>query len=117
MSSGKINMPASHPIPKEAAEAFNKALAAFFAWTVEEQRDSRIEPSIVQRYSIAAVCDLIETFADPMPENVYQFLTWLAAEHTIAAPADRSYASGAKCLRTLRDKHLSPIGTSQQRDQ
>lgn len=109
-------MPAKHPIPKEGAEAFNKALAAFYAWTIEEERDRHVEPSIVQRYSIAAVCDVIGAFDDPMPENVYQFLTWLAAEHTLAAPVDRSYASGAKCLRALRDTHLSPIETSQQRD-
>jgi hypothetical protein len=109
-------MAAENPIPKDGAEAFNKALAAFYAWTAEEERDSRIEPSIVQRYSIGAVCDLIEVFDDPMPENVYQFLIWLAGEHSVAAPADRSYTSGARCLRALRDRHLSPIATSQRRD-
>jgi hypothetical protein len=51
-----------------------------------------------------------------MPENVYQFLTWLAAEHLVAAPGDRSFASGAKCLKALRDKHLSPVETNQQQD-
>jgi hypothetical protein len=109
-------MPAKYPIPKDGAEAFNKALAAFYAWASEEERDSRVEPSIVQRYSIGAVCDLIEAFDDPMPENVYQFLIWLAAEHSVTAPADRSYASGAQCLRALRDRHLSSVTTSQQRD-
>ena len=88
-------MAAKPPIPKDGAEAFNKAVAAFYNWTVEEERDSLIEPHIVQRYSIGAVCDLIRAFDDPMPENVYQFLTWLAAralvrdeagtEHTIVA--------------------------------
>jgi hypothetical protein len=91
-------MAVNYPIPKEGAEAFNKALAAFYAWTVEGERDSRAEPIIVQRCSIGAVCDLIAVFDDPMPENVYQLLTWLAAEHSVAAPADRSFASGAKCL-------------------
>ena len=109
-------MAVNYPIPKEGAEAFNKALAAFYAWTVEEERDSRAEPIIVQRCSIGAVCDLIAVFDDSMPENVYQFLTWLAAEHSVAAPADRSFASGAKCLRALRDQHLSPVDTNQQRD-
>jgi hypothetical protein len=70
----------------------------------------------VQRCSIGAVCDLIAVFDDPMPENVYQLLTWLAAEHSVAAPADRSFANGAKCLRALRDQHLSPVDTNQQRD-
>jgi hypothetical protein len=70
----------------------------------------------VQRCSIGAVCDLIAVFDDPMPENVYQFLTWLAAEHLVAAPGDRSFASGAKCLKALRDKHLSPVETNQQQD-
>jgi hypothetical protein len=109
-------MPAKYTIPKNGAEAFNKALAAFYAWTMEEDRDSRVEPNIVQHYSIGAVCDLIEAFDDPMPENVYQFLIWLAGEHSVAAPADRSYASGAQCLRALRDRHLSPVATTQQRD-
>ena len=108
-------MASSYPIPKEGAEAFNKALAAFYAWTVEEERDSRVEPSILQRCSIAAVCELIAVFEDPMPENVYQFLTWLASEHSVAAPADRSYASGAMCLRALRDTHLTPVETNYQR--
>lgn len=108
-------MAGNHPIPKEGAEAFNKALAAFYAWTVEEERDSRVEPSILQRCSIAAVCELTAVFEDPMPENVYQFLTWLASEHSVAAPADRSYASGAMCLRALRDTHLTPVETNYQR--
>ena len=105
-------MAVNYPIPKEGAEAFNKALATFYAWTVEEERDSRAEPIIVQRCAIGAVCDLIAVFDDPMPENVYQLLTWLAAEHSVAAPADRSFASGAKCLRALRDQHLSPVDTN-----
>jgi hypothetical protein len=109
-------MAAKPPIPKDGAEAFNKAVAAFYNWTVEEQRDSLIEPHIVQRYSIGAVCDLIRAFDDPMPENVYQFLTWLAAKLSGDPPADRSYASGAKCLKALRDKHLSRIETSHQAD-
>lgn len=109
-------MTAKHPIPKDGAEAFNKALAAFYAWTIEDERDSRVEPGIVQRCSIGAVCDLIEAFDDPMPENVYQFLIWLAAEHSVTAPPNRSYASGAQCLRALRDRHLSSVAPSQQRD-
>jgi len=100
--------------PKEGAEAFNKALAAFYAWTVEEERNGRVEPSIVQRCSIRAVCDLCAAFDDPMPENVYQLLTSLAAEHSIASPDDRSFASGAKCLKALRDKHISPAETNRQ---
>ena len=104
------------PIPKEGAEAFNKALAAFYAWTVEEERDSGVEPSIAQRCSIGAVCDLIAGFDDLMPENVYRFLTRLAAEHSVAPPGDRSFASGGKCLKALRDKHLSPVKTNQQQD-
>ncbi|MBV9018084.1 MAG: hypothetical protein JO058_20745 [Alphaproteobacteria bacterium] len=109
-------MASKYPIPHEGAEAFNKALAAFYAWTVEEARDSRVEPSIVQRWSIRAVCDLIAVYDDPMPENVYQFLTWLAAEHSVSPPGDRSFASGAKCLKALRGKHLSPAETNQQQD-
>lgn len=103
-------------IPNEGAEAFNKALAAFYAWTVEEERDSRVEPGVVQRYSIGAICDLIEAFDDPMPENVYQFLIWLAAEHSVVTPGDRSYASGAKCLRELRNQHMASAENSREQD-
>src|ERR1700730_14239651 len=89
------------PIPTDRADAFNKAIAACHNWTVEENRDSLIEPEIVQRHSISAVCNFVEAFNDPMPDNVYQFLCWLAAERSGAAPDNHSYASGARCLRSL----------------
>jgi hypothetical protein len=104
-----------HSESKAGVEAFNKALAAVYAWTIEEEEASSGEPSSVQRCSIGAMCDLIEVFDDPMPENVYQFLTWMAAEHSVTAPADRSYASGSIRLRALRDKNLSPADTGLQR--
>ena len=100
-------MPADNPIPKDFADAFNKALAAFHNWTTEENRDGLIEPEFVQRHSIRSMCNFIEAFDDPMPDNVYQFLCWLAAGQSGAAPDDRSYASGARCLRALRDKHIA----------
>ena len=102
-------MPAEYPIPADRADAFNKAIAAFHNWTVEETRDRLIEPGIVQRYAISEVCDLMEVFDDPMPDNVYQFLCWLAAKHSGEAPNDRTYVSGAKCLRALRTKYLSSL--------
>jgi hypothetical protein len=95
------------PIPQDRADAFNKAIAAFHNWTIEENRDSLIEPEIVQRHSISAVCNFVEAFNDPMPDNVYQFLCWLAAEQSGAAPDNPSYASGARCLRALRDKYMA----------
>jgi hypothetical protein len=98
---------ANNPIPKDFAGAFNKALAAFHNWTTEEHRDGLIEPEFVQRHSISSVCNFIEAFNDPMPDNVYQFLCWLAAGQSGTAPDDRSYASGARCLRALRDKHIT----------
>ena len=100
-------MPADNRIPKDFADAFNKALAAFHNWTTEGNRNSVIEPEFVQRHSIGSMCNFIEVFNDPMPDNVYQFLCWLAAGQSGAAPNDRSYASGARCLRALRDKHLA----------
>ena len=102
-------MPAKAAIPKEAAELFNKALAVFYAWTVDELSEERVEPSIAQRYSIGAACDLVQSFNDPMPANAYELLVSLAAAGDIRAPADRSYASGALCLKALRSKHLASI--------
>lgn len=102
-------MPAKSIAPKEAAELFNKAIAVFYAWVVDELSDGRIEPSIVQRYSIGAACDLVQAFDDPMPANAYELLVSLAGSHAVPVPADRSYASGAICLKALRSKHLASI--------
>jgi hypothetical protein len=44
-----------------------------------------------------------------MPDNVYRFLCWLAAEHSGTAPQDRSYASGARCLRMIRDNRADAM--------
>jgi hypothetical protein len=98
------------PIPKEGAELFIKALAVFYAWIVDELSEGHIEPSIAQRYSIGAACDLVQAFDDPMPANAYELLMSLAAARAVPAPADRSYASGAACLKALRDQHLASIG-------
>jgi hypothetical protein len=102
-------VPAKAAIPKEAAELFNKALAVFYAWIVDELSEARIEPSIAQLYSIGAACDLVQSFDDPMPANAYELLVSLAAAGAVRAPADRSYASGAICLKALRSKHLASI--------
>jgi hypothetical protein len=60
--------------PKDRADAFNKAIAALHNWTLEEKRDTAGEPSIAQRYSIGEICDLLEAFDGPKPENAYQFM-------------------------------------------
>jgi hypothetical protein len=73
--------------------------AVFYAWIVDELSEARIEPSIAQRYSIGAACDLVQSFDDPMPANAYELLVSLAAAGAVRAPADRSYASGAICLK------------------
>ena len=91
---------------KEAAELFSRAIAVFLCVGCRRTNDGSIEPCIVQRHSIGAACDFVQAFDDPMPENAYELLVSLAAAHAVPAPADRSYASGATCLRTLRDQHL-----------
>jgi hypothetical protein len=55
------------PIPPDRADAFNKAIAAFHNWTIEENWNSLMEPEIVQRHSISAVCNFVEAFNDPQP--------------------------------------------------
>ena len=102
-------MPCDCPMPADRADAFNKAIAALHNWIVEDKRDKLLEPTIVQRHTIAAVCDFVEVFNEPMPDNVYRFLCWLAAEHSGTAPQDRSYASGARCLRMIRDSHADAM--------
>ena len=40
-------MLADNPIPKDFADAANKALAAFHNWATEENRDGLVEPEFV----------------------------------------------------------------------
>src|SRR5215471_1989598 len=103
-------MVARDPISTETAELFNRALALFYAWIMDELSERHIEPGIVQQYSIGTVCDLVQAFDDPMSTDAYELLISLAGAHAVPAPADRSYASGARCLRALRDMYLEPIG-------
>ena len=95
-------------VPKEGAELFNKALAVLYVWTIDELNDGQIEPSIMQRYSIGAACDLVQAFGDPMPANAYELLMSLpaAAHLPFLHPQTSHTQSGATCLRALRDKRL-----------
>jgi hypothetical protein len=99
-------MAARGPIPTEAVELFNMALALFYAWMMDELRERHIEPSIVQKYSIGTVCDLVQVFDDPMPTDAHELLISLAGAHAVPAPTDGSYVSGARCLRALSDRYL-----------
>jgi len=103
-------MVARDPISTETAELFNRALALFYAWIMDELSERHIEPGIVQQYSIGSVCDLVQAFDDTMSTDAYELLLSLAGAHAVPAPADRSYASGARCLRTLLDNYLGSIG-------
>ena len=102
-------MPAKAAIPKEAAELFNKALAVFYAWIVDELSEARIEPSIAQRYSIGAACDLVQSFDDPMPANAYELLVSLAAAGLFAHPQTGHMPAAPYASRALRSKHLASI--------
>jgi len=102
-------MAARGPIPEEAAELFNKALALFYAWMMDELSQRHLEPHILQQYSIGMVCDLVQAFDDPMQTNAYEMLIGLTEAHAVPVPNDRSYASGATCLRELRDTYLEAI--------
>jgi len=102
-------MAARGPIPQGAAELFNKALALFYAWIMDELSQRHLEPHILQQYSIGMVCDLVQAFDDPMQTNAYEMLIGLAEAHAVPVPNDRSYASGATCLRELRDTYLEAI--------
>jgi hypothetical protein len=103
-------MPVRGPIPEDSAELFNQALALFYAWIMDELRERHLQPRIVQQYSIGMVCDLVQAFDDSMQANAYELLISLASAHAVPIPKDRSYASGATCLRALKGKYLESIG-------
>jgi hypothetical protein len=53
--------------------------------------------------AISVVCGLVTKFNDPMPDDIYQYLSSQAGSS--GELADRSYGNGARCLAGLiRDR-------------
>jgi hypothetical protein len=100
-------------IPANLREAFQDAMVAFHDWDRGGPEPKRFVGSSYLK--ISAVCNLVWSFTDTMPDDDYDKLCRLASnirrgqmteafwENPPAMPESRSYASGAKCLKSLID--------------
>ena len=105
-------MHTERPITKDEADAFDDAVAALDNWAGEDT-----EPKVIfrgERCTIGTVCNLAALFSDPMPEGMYGLLYSLALEHYVEPPDDYSYASGANCLRAVRNKYMARLDARRQ---
>ncbi len=93
------------PIPPKLAEAFFEAVRAYVRWAFVAP-----EPSItVDRddlVPISMVCRRVDAFTDPLPDEVFNALCFLATDNTQRhlkekLGADRTYATAAQCFLEL----------------
>jgi len=95
-------------IPPNLAEAFAQAVLVYGDWDPSiPEREVRIDGA---SYTMSAVCDLVDRYTDPLPEEVYTVLS----SHFHNMPhgelkkrfdeSDRTYAAGARCLRELIER-------------
>lgn len=91
------------PISTDLAEAFRDAVEAFLVW-----RQSNPEPEVSingRGYSMTAVCGLVDSFGDDLPEPVSEWLNYYmdisCNDLRAKLGADRTYRTGADCLREL----------------
>jgi hypothetical protein len=105
-------MHTERPITKDEADAFDDAVAALDNWAGEDT-----EPKVIFRgecCTIGTVCNLAALFSDSMPEGMYGLLYSLALQYYVEPPDDYSYASGAKCLRAVRNKCVARLEARRQ---
>jgi len=105
-------MHTERPITKDEADAFEDAVAALDDWAGEHP-----EPKVLfrgERCTIGTVCNLVGLFTESMPEGMYGLLYSFALQHYVEPPDDCSYASGAKCLRAVRNKYMARIEARRQ---
>jgi hypothetical protein len=95
----------SDPIPERLSEAFHHAVWLFDDWTPSVPE---LEVSLDRKpFSMSAVCGLVDTFNDPLPEQIVdRLLSYMHIQHAELRgklAQDRSYAGGARCLLGLID--------------
>jgi hypothetical protein len=92
------------PTPRELADAFADALLAYGDWSPGQPEH---EISIGQaKFSMTAVCGLFDQFADELPQQVFDKLRSYMdlpshSDLIVELAVNCSYATGARCLRTL----------------
>src|SRR4051812_34941287 len=105
-------MHAERPVTKHEADAFDDAVAALDSWAGEDT-----EPKVLlhgERCTIGTVFNRLGLFSDPMPAGIYGLVYSLALQHYVEPPDDYTYASGAKCLRAVRNKCVARIEAGRQ---
>jgi hypothetical protein len=92
-------------IPPNIAEAFFDAVRTYVRWAFTAP-----EPSIIvdgdEAIPISRVCERVEAFNDPLPNEVFNALYFLVTDETRRhlkekLGADRTYATVAQCLLKL----------------
>jgi hypothetical protein len=96
--------PSKDPIPLNLAEAFAEAVSRFqLTWSPAEHGP---EISIGRKpFSLKAVCSLVDSFEDKLPDDVFDVLDLCLDATQIRSKEDlgrnQTYAAGARCLRKL----------------
>src|SRR5579872_7459591 len=86
------------PIPIELRYAFKDAIGRYWDWF---QGQAEPEVSLEQKpVSIGKICDLVMTYADPMPEELWRLLVQDLGDFD-GLVQDRSYGSAARHLAQL----------------
>lgn len=87
-------------IPAELREAFHIAIGVIADWHLGGEL-----PPVIYRgrpMEITTICEGAGSFDDEMPDEIYCALCTLAGD-PLSGPKDRSYRSGARCLREIYD--------------
>jgi hypothetical protein len=92
------------PTRRDLAEAYADALSAYGDWSPGQP-----EPEIgigQTKFSMTAVCGLLDQFADELPQHVFKTLRSYMdlpshSDLIVELAVNCSYATGARCLRRL----------------
>lgn len=102
------------PIPPNLQAGFSRALASFVNWRARAALDlepvsiSLSEERSPSGVSVEMMCRLVMRYSGDMHERDYSLLSDIAARmRQVDPPADRTFASGGKCLLALVNRERS----------
>jgi hypothetical protein len=102
---------ADDPIPDDLTQAFREAVGCYiYRWTAaSEIRDQEMIRVRGKFYSVAGVCRLVQSFRDPLPDDVLgelldQLRTYWDLEQKLGE--DRTYATAGTCLLLLMQRRI-----------
>ena len=104
-------------IPPKLAEAFFEAVRAYVRWAFVAP-----EPSIAVDQDdivpISTVCRRVNIFTDPLPDDVFNALCFLARRRLKEKlDADRTYATAAQCFLELIEARKAEWHEEERRSQ